>query len=320
MAKKNLKQSEYFTKLEAANGTHVALFLMCGMCDVPLDPMLADADFSKFKGDKWAEYLRRLKAEGKDKTFNGKEKGFLDGVCELKRVFGKDLTETDFAKYITYEKMNADQMPGTEEQRRVWGQGDLAKGLPFSDEVYHTLDDQREIWLERYKGYNAPQLDSNIITICKYNLIRDHLIQRGAYAEAQKVQKMVDDLMASEQMRKKDEKPVEHLQMDTLTVQLEKAGLMESGDFKTFPEVVDAIIKNFVKKRKYDQTIDAADKALAVIYNTIRGNEDFQNLFVMPNSMELDDEWDEFADEPSEEEKKRARFVGIPKVQYEDKQ
>lgn len=306
-------EAQYFAKLEQANGTHIALFIMCGMTNTPLDPLIVPKDISTMEGNHWAIYNQFLASKGKVKDNYGRTRGFFDGVCELRRIFGRELTEKDFARYVAFETSNVDTTGGTPEQRERWGTGELSRGVPFSDKVYRELDESYEKLAARYKGNADPQLEYNLLTICKRTYIANELMAKGAYRDAATVQKTVDDLMGSEQMRKKDEKPTDRLKIDDLATRLEKNGMF----FGTLEEVQEAINKNLIHKQKYGQSVDALDKVIYAMYNATRGNEDMQTVFSLPAVLDIEDEYGEFADEPSDEEKKRARFVNIPAVQFD---
>lgn len=307
------QESEFFKALEVANGTHIALFLFCGMTNEPLEPSIVPSNISEMEGDHWQIYLDCLLKHKLLTDKNGKRRHFLDGVHDIRRVFGRNMTEENFGKFLQYEKSKTDVLQGTDEQREKWGTGELSRGLPFTNKVYHDLDNAYETLAQRFKGVTDPQLEYNLITICKGNYIVDFLMSKGSYRDAQTVQKTIDNIMSSEQMRKKDEKPIEHVKVDEMVVRLEKNGI----DFKTLDETQKALFDNFVAKPgKYGQSLDALDKAIYAIFNATRGNEDMQQLFALPAELDIPDDFNEFADEPSKDEIERARFVNIPKVQF----
>ena len=310
-------ESNYFKKIEEVNGSSVALFICCACFRVPCFPLILEEDLWNAE-DKWVEYIKTL--IDKDKYYDERDTplNFFDGETFMKRLFGKDFTETDFGKFSHYEKARLDSLPGTEEQRRRWGSELLCKGTPMSAEVYNELDRQYHIWTTRYKGQSiTPQLENTIITICKRNMIADILVQNGNYAGAQKVQKMVDDLMASEQMRKKDEKPVENYRIDAQIDALEKKGLLEDGKFLNFSDTVKALIKGFVTKPKYDYTLDVADQMLLDFYNNTRANANLIISHELPEDLIIEDVHGEFAQQESEDEQKRKKYAGCTPLRKE---
>lgn len=309
-------QERYFTELERTNGCHLALFLACAAFNVPCVPSVVPIDLVNYNGDKWAHYRSLLHESEKDRR-KSRTATFLDGVTDIRGIFGRELTEKDFSRYIAAEQKRVSAQEGTPEQRERWGIGELCRGLPLTQELYDELDGQLELWIERYKGQTiTPQLENSIITICTDNMVAKHLVKVGNYAAAQKMRKMVDDLMASEQMRKKDEKPVESLRLDAWVTALEKAGFMEAGKLKTYEEVAKAINDECMCKRKYDYTLDVADQMLADYVNNLRSNADMALLSVFPADMKLEDYNGEFAAEESDNERERKRYAGVTPIQF----
>ena len=194
----------------------------------------------------------------------------------------------------------------------------MCKGYPMTDDLYDELDRSYENWVGRYRGQTiTPQMDDSLTKIVRWNAVTERLIRCGDYTNAQKIQKMVDDLMASEQMRKKDEKPVEVMRMDALVSALENAGAMEDDQFKTVDEIMRAFHDKFLARKKYNYSVDAADHMIYDYYNNARINADLPVADVLPSDLELTDELGEFEPEQTEEEKRRERFAGLTKVMFE---
>ncbi len=312
-------ENDYFEEIEKINGPSVALFICCASFRVPCYPLILENSFFCSE-NKWTEYIKLLVQSEKLCDQNGTVLNFFDGENYMKRVFGKEFSETDFGKFVYYEKTRIDALPGSEEQRKKWGVEPLCKGVAMSGEIYNELDRQYTIWINRYKGQTiTPQLENTIITVCKRNMISDILVQNGNYAAAQKVQKMVDDLMASEQMRKKDEKPMENYRIDAQINALEKKGLLEEGHFLNFEDTVKALTENFVKTKKYDYTIDVADQMLLDFYNNMRANANLMTSHNLPDDLFTDDIYKEFSETESDEEKKRKLYAGCTPLRKKDK-
>lgn len=313
-------QANTFKRIEQYNGSHLALFATSAAYNIPFHPSIVPIDISNFKGDKWIKYIELLKDNNKLISAKGATTNFGHGACNIREIFGIALSESDFARYVAREqsKITATSQ-GTEEQRAKWGTTPLCKGYVLTEDTYQMLDEQFDLWKERFKGINYPQLESTLITICKWNAVIDYLFKEGNYAEAAKVRKMVDDLMASEQMRKKDEKPIEHVQMDALVFALEKAGMMEEGNLLPYDELIEVMRDRFVKSPKYQYTLDVADQMIMDYYNNLRANAEMDMVMELPASMEPIDEYGEFAENESEEEKKRKRYAGLTPVRYEGK-
>lgn len=312
-------QCKYFDRIEEENGTHLAVFICCAAFDIPCFPDVCPIDLSNEEGNRWAGYLEALYDSGK--FFSGdKPKDFFAGVCDIRKIFGRELTEKDFAKYVAAEQAKIEKLVGTSTQRTRWGTENLCKDYPMTQDLYDELDKQYDLWMERYKGVDSPQLEQNIITICKRNALSDYLLRTGDYAAAKTVQKMVDDLMSSEQMRKKDEKPVESMRLDALVDALERNGLMESGDLLTYDELIEVLRDKTIKSHKYDYSLDVADQIIADFYNTMRANADKEMVTEFPAELKSEDAYGEFNAEQTETERKNMRFAGLTPVQFTEKQ
>ena len=299
-------------------GAYIGLFATCTARNVPFWPekLPKVADFLEIE-DRWVWYNEQIAEEVHGE--NGLVRGFFDGETNILAIFGTKLSKTDVAKFIEITQKHEEQMPGTRDQRERWGEGELCSNVPMTDKIYAELDRQYENWCGRYRGQTiTPQLADSIVKICKWNMVTEHLVRIGEYISAQKVQKMVDDLMASEQMRKKDEKPLESMRMDALVTALEHAGVMENNGFKTVPEIMEAFFHRFFKKKKFNYSVDAADHMIFDYYNNARMNADLPPVSELPSDLELEDELGEFELEPTEEEIKRERYAGLTKVVFDD--
>ena len=299
-------------------GAYIGLFATCAALNVPFWPgkLPKAKDFLEIE-DRWVWYNEQIDEEVHGE--NGLVRGFFDGETNILKLFGTSLSKTDVAKYIEVTQAHEAAKQGTRDQRERWGEDELCEGVPMTEKIYNELDRQYENWCGRYRGQTiTPQLADSIVKICKWNMVTEHLVRKGEYISAQKVQKMVDDLMASEQMRKKDEKPIETMRMDALVTALEQAGAMEDNQFKTQSEVMEAFWKRFFKKKKYNYSIDAADHMIFDYYNNARMNAELPPVSELPSDLELDDELGEFEDEPTDEEVRRARYAGLTTVVFED--
>ena len=310
-------EEKLYDRLAEKVGAYIALFAACVSFDVPFwaERLPKVEDFLEIP-DRWVYYNELIADEVHGE--NGLVRGFFDGETNILHIFGSTLSKTDVAKYIEVTQKHEQAKPGTREKRERWGIGDLCKGYPMTDELYDELDRSYENWVGRYRGQTiTPQMDDSLTKIVRWNAVTERLIQCGDYVNAQKVQKMVDDLMASEQMRKKDEKPVEVMRMDALVNALENAGAMENGKFRTTDEVMRAFHDRFLSAKKYNYSIDAADHMIYDYYNTARINADLPTADVLPSDLELTDDFGEFAEGKTEEQKRRERFAGLTKVMFE---
>lgn len=312
-------ESKQFTRLEEQNGCHIAIFLMCGMTNTPCMPLIVPKGLAKSKDDKWFAYLEALDNAGELYRQDDIPKTFFDGECNLRRIFGGELDNTTFAKYISYEQEQVEKQIGTEEQRERWGTKPIWRDLELTKELYRELDRQYESRVGEFKGQSLSlQQKDALIKVCKWNAIIDHLTSRGLVDEAAKFQKMVQIELESEQMRKKDEKPTAAFEPSAWIVALEKAGLMADGKFRKKDEIIDEMIA-LMRGRGYKQTLDAAYQLEMNILNNARRNADQPILYELPDDMQITDELGEFAVAESNEEKEAREYAKLSKVRITKK-
>ena len=310
-------EERMYERLSEEVGAHIALYATCAALNVPFFPD-ALPPVEEFVGmeDRWVTYLDMIS----DRLFpgDGEVLSFFDGETNILRLFGKNLSEADTAKYMDFTMKYEATLPGTREQRERWGTRKIFQGVEMTDEVYDSLDRRYRTLAARYAGQTDPQIQENILEICKLDEARDYLMMRGNVVDAEKVMKIKDTLMASEQMRKKDEKPIEGMRMDALVVAMESKDLMDNSKFKSLPEVVRAFQERFVKSNKYDFSIDAADRIIYDVYNNARLNADKPVETVLPHDLKLTDDFGEFPKTKTTEEIKREKYVGLTPVQFEE--
>lgn len=314
-------ECNFFARLESVESRYIALFHTAAALDFPLFPLLLDeSDFDTCE-EPYLCYINRLTESG-DNYKSGKVRGFADGITSLQDLFGKNLSNKDFAARIAYEKSKVAKVCGSKIQREKWGtqplytsQNKSLGSLPMTQELYNELDRLYEIRANSYKGQTiTPQMDDTLIKVAKSNVIYDHLMRQGLVKMALDVQKSIDLLLASEQMRPKDKKPTEEMRIDALVTALEDAGLMENGQLLTYDELVVALRDNFIKSSKYEYSLDVADQMMLDIINSMRQNADLLPIQDLPEEFAPVDEYGEFMPEETEQEKENKRFLGITKV------
>lgn len=307
-------EQKYYDRLEKQNGTHIALYLTCCAFCVPYEPLILPEDFIDSE-NKWIGYINLLYENGKNENLEGVTRSFFDGCTEMRRIFGKSLSEEDITKYLNFEKARVATLVGTDEQRARWGTEKLWNGFEMTKEVYDALDRQYESRASEFKGQTlSMQQKDALIKVCKWNLTIDYLFRIGRVDTAQKIQKMVQTELEAEQMRKKDEKPVEALRIDALVESLENAGLMANGEFLTYDETVQALRDNCIKSKKYDYSLDVADQIILDVLNNIRANSDLELLTSLSDEYAAEDAYGEFEPEETEKEKEAKRYAGLTKV------
>ena len=315
-------ESDDFEELERENGTSLALFLACSRFDVPLYPLLITDEKGQLKEEistaecKWIAYIELLEKEGKA-FVNNRMATFKDGETYLLRIFGRGMSEKTFGKFVISERQRLSNKEGTEEQRIFWGERPLYQNVPMTTSIYNELDKRYESRMARLKGVSIDeQLIDTQKKLCKMLLAQDHLLSLGDVAAFDKLQKSIDSIQAAEQLRKKDEKPMEEMRIDALVVALENAGLMENGELLTYDELLDALISRFPKSRKYNYSVDVADQVVLDIINSMRANADLMQVIDLPEEYEIVDEHGEFSPVETEQEKEAKRYLGLTNVQF----
>lgn len=307
-------ESEMFNSLAQTEGRFIALFHTCAMLDIPVKPIVLDRiDFDN-TDEPFMTYINALLESGQN-IKRGKILGFTDGVTSLSNLFGNDLSHKDFAERIRREKEKIAKQIGTEEQRERWGTLPIYKGLNWTNELYDELDRLYSIRESAYKGQDlTSQQTATLIKVAKNDAIYDHLMRTGLAKLATDIQKSTSQLLADENMRPKDKKPVEELRLDALVLALEEAGLMENGDLLNYDELIEVLRDRFVKSKKYDYSLDVADQMMLDIINSMRYNADLPYIQDLPEEFAPVDEYGEFEPEETEREKENKRFLGITKV------
>ena len=134
---------------------------------------------------------------------------------------------------------------------------------------------------------------------------------------ASKLNKMIQDNLASENLRKRDEKPVEELRIDSIVDSLEKAGFLKKGKILPLAEVQRVLLERAGilggnPSHVYPYTLDAADQMLQAIINTMRTNDGQPVITRLPDNMRLDaNVSSEFAQEPNADEKEAYEKMGL---------
>jgi len=306
-------EQKFYDKQAEINGSHIALYNTCGAFNVPFFPtMLPDVkEFLEIEA-RWV-YYNELIADVVVR--NGRVLSYFDGETDIFMLFGRKLSQEDTAKFVEASKAKEASLAGTKEQRERWGTKDLYPELSPSNELYNSLDRRYDKKLERYRQYNDSQQIENIIKICKYEEIEEFLMSIGDTKGSQTVQKMREELMASEELRRKDEKPIENMRIDAMVLALEQAGIMEDKDFLTYPELLDVFEKRFFRSKK-GASKDVVDQIIQDIYNTMRINADYAPSMTVPPELEPNDIYDELDEKPSEEEIERMKFAKLTPVVY----
>lgn len=317
-------ESNDFEELERENGTSLALYLACNRFDVPLFPLLIHDEKGNLKEEienaenKWIAYNELLEESGAI-YIDDRIATFQDGETYLLRLFGRGMTEKTFGTFVINERNKLSTMQGTKEQREFWGERPLYQNVPMTTEIYKELDKRYDSRMARLKGVSVDeQLIDTQKKLCKMLLAQDHLLSLGDVAAFDKLQKSIDSIQAAEQLRKKDEKPIEEMRLDSLVVALENKGLMENGELLNYDELVEALRDNLIKSKKYSYSLDVADQVLLDIINSMRDNADLMPLIDLPEEYHAEDEYGEFEPEETEQEKEAKRYLGLTNIHVKE--
>lgn len=302
------KSLEYEKKF----GKSLALFYCCICFDVPFD-LTAVPD--KNANNRWIAYVSNLKQKGLDKI-DGEIKGFLDGQTAITQIFGTNIEKGEFQKVLKYETEVKSRLPGTAKQREEWG---YQEEKPYTTEDYKELDRCFKVFtarLESAGGYDVQQ--EHILRLCsRMTLDMNKALAKGDTQSAQRLNKMIQENLAAENLRKKDEKPIEDVRIDGIVDAFEKAGLMKEGKILSLPDVQKQLLRRLGAlggrpSHKYPYTLDAADQMIRIIINTMRKNDNLPEIYEFDESIMLDENVSaEFAAEPSKEEFAAYRELGL---------
>lgn len=308
---------DFYLRCADKEGPHMALFYTCVSANVPF----VISDLPEIGGDAspdgvWAQYVDTLIAEGDDKR-GARDAEWLDGVTDIRRVFGRELSETDFSRAIAYEKQMLMNMPGTKLQRERWG--GMGNGQPFTTKDYDRMDHLLDAYAADYKATGlSRRQEQALIRYVKEVYLGDLSSEGGDYKGAQAHYKNADMILAGESMRAKDEKPVEGFRFDACIAALEKAGIMEEGHFKSYEDTARAIwaVVHPEGNPRYGFSLDTLDQVLLNWENNMRKNSAQSEVFELPEDMRLHDDYGEFLPEETEEERMLKRQMDLTPVRH----
>lgn len=302
------EQESRYEALAAETSESLAYFYSCIAFDIPFDLEAVPRDAPKFP---WLAYLDNLHIQKRDVGEDGRELGFLDGLTDVVGIFGTTLKDGEFSKIITAERSARGKKPGTANQRKTWGSG--ATGKQYSTEDYNRLDELFATYSARLVsagGYDTQQ-EYILRLCCRMSLDMEKMLAAGMVDKAQKLNKMIQDNLASENLRKKDAKPVEEFRIDSWADALEKAGLTKNGK-RCSPDEMFRIL--FGRPPKYPYTKDAVEQMILINENRMRNNDGMAELSVLPDHMRLEDNLGEFAEEAGPREQEAYEKLGLVKL------
>ena len=301
-------QQERYDAIARATSDSLALFYCCIEFDRPFDMLAVPKEPDV--GEKWVAYLDNLRLKKLD-TRRGEPLGFLDGLTDITKIFGEGLSAGEFTKAVGNEKSARNRKVGTAQQRKNWGENSAKN--PYTSEDYNELDRIYEALSSDLMAAGGVSVKQEFILrdCAKMTLDRDKMRAIGQYDKAAKLNKMVQDNLSSEGLRKRDAKPIDDLRIDGIVDRLEKAGLLKNGKQCSPDEMFEIL---FHRRPKYSYTKDAAEQILLYMANTTRVNDGLSELPTLPPDMRLRDDLGEFAEEPDEQEKESYKELGIVKM------
>lgn len=301
-------QQERYDAIARATSDSLALFYCCIEFDRPFDMLAVPKEPDV--GEKWVAYLDNLRLKKLD-TRRGEPLGFLDGLTDITKIFGEGLSAGEFTKAVGNEKSARNRKVGTAQQRKNWGENSAKN--PYTSEDYDELDRIYEALSSDLMAAGGVSVKQEFILrdCAKMTLDRDKMRAIGQYDKAAKLNKMVQDNLSSEGLRKRDAKPIDDLRIDGIVDRLEKAGLLKNGKQCSPDEMFEIL---FHRRPKYSYTKDAAEQILLYMANTMRVNDGLSELPTLPPDMRLRDDLGEFAEEPDEQEKESYKELGIVKM------
>lgn len=278
-----MKQDEIrFNTLSSIVGKEIALFCYCAVYDLPY--------YTDIHCDNWEEYQAAVEA------FKGNEVVFEDGETNLRVVLEQGMEDM-------------------EQCAIVWGEGYEPHEYKRLNSIFNTYSER----LRRSGGMDAQQEDT--LRVCsRMRLEADKALSKGGKDNidiAAKLNKMIQDNLSAENLRKKDEKPLEDLRIDSIVDALEKAGLVKAGKILPLPDLQKALLERLgtlggKPSHKYPYTLDAADQMILAIINTMHANDGLPELTELADNMKFDANVAcEFADEPTPEEIETYRELGL---------
>lgn len=301
-------QQERYDAIARATSDSLALFYCCIEFDRPFDMLAVPKEPDV--GEKWIAYLDNLRLKKLDMR-RGEPLGFLDGLTDITKIFGEGLSAGEFTKAVGNEKSARNRKVGTAQQRKNWGENSAKN--PYTSEDYDELDRIYEALSSDLMAAGGVSVKQEFILrdCAKMTLDRDKMRAIGQYDKAAKLNKMVQDNLSSEGLRKRDAKPIDDLRIDGIVDRLEKAGLLKNGKQCSPDEMFEIL---FHRRPKYSYTKDAAEQILLYMANTTRVNDGLSELPTLPPDMRLRDDLGEFAEEPDEQEKESYKELGIVKM------
>lgn len=248
---------ERWNGLSETLGADLANYIVCAFVDIPYNPRLSAKN--------WTEYLAKSK--------NKLQKHFKDGETDVRSCYSKGMSEQD--------RWEAE-----------WGVG--AEGNRYTAADYRRLDEILKTLSARNSGGMDAQQEYTLRNCAQMALLREKSIWKGdkdSIDKAKSLDKMIQDNLAAENLRKKDAGPAQTARLDGIVEAIKKKHGF--GVELTYEQAVEMCSKWLVSHH-YNCTRDAAEHAMLSIMNAMRINSDLPILPELPQEASLDDFSSEF--------------------------
>nr|DAK83916.1 MAG TPA: hypothetical protein [Caudoviricetes sp.] len=303
-----LEQQKYYALTAKKTSESLALFYCCVKYDVPFARDCVPRDGSS---EPWLAYIDNLRLKKRDVGKDGKALGFLDGLTDITKIFGEGLKDGEFTKAVYAEKSMQTSKAGTVRQRKDWGVGNDAH--PYTNEDYDEFDRIYTVLVSDFGGEDSLSAKQQLIlrNVARWMKQMNDLTAAGQFDKAKKVSGLIQENLASDNLRKKDIRPADIIRVDEITDRLEKAGLLKNGKQCSPDEMFEYF---FGRKPRYPYTADAVDQMILINENRMRQNDGMPELSMLPDEMRIHDELGEFAEEPNAQEKDAYDKLGLVRM------
>lgn len=150
-------------------------------------------------------------------------------------------------------------------QRKDWG-------TDYTNEDYAEFDRIFEVLVSDFGGEDAVSAKQQLIlrNVARWMKQMNDMTAAGKFDAAKKLSGMIQENLASENLRKKDVRPADVVRLDEITDRLEKAGLLKNGKQCSPDEMFEYF---FGRKPRYPYTADAVDQMILINENRMRQND-----------------------------------------------
>lgn len=233
-------------------GPDAATYCICAAADVPYNP--------KIQAKNWAAYIQKLKSKV--------TVGFAKGETDPQSVFSRGMGEL--------ERWQAE-----------WGIGDPDN--PYTPTDYRRLDEILRTLSARNAGGMDAQQEFTLRYCAQLALLREKSFVKGdkeSVAKAKDLDKMVNDNLAAENLRKKDEGPETTARIDGIVEAIKKK---HGFGVELTKEQATEMCAKWLISHNYSCTRDAAEQAILAIINASRVNGDLPTMPELPKDFGLSD-------------------------------